>query len=477
MIFNKNKKEVKKEFEEKFEVAIIGAGQTGLVLAKQLIKKEIKTLVIDRDEMGIKTSLDLKNLPKLIKRIKEKNEDPKQLVNTFPQRLRYLNHEQNKDLISQLTSNSFFKFVRGNIGEIEEYSITVNDKKYAFKKLVFATGSYFTEPTNFPNLRRNMYLNLNEIGSIKEFYPSVAVYGTNVQALEVAYSFALMGSKVYLFDENVNPFNNFDDDFESILKTQFMPDNIVWCLESKITNHIQASDNTIRIMYRTQGQNKFVEVHKIIITDNKKSETRTLKTKYPLELNSKGSIIIDNTFKVKENPTYYAIGDVNGIKFMPEYANSQAITLSRILTNQKSQKFNLYDVGFVIDIEPQFAFYGMNRQDLEYLGMKFNEFVYDFDYELNSKLYSHKSKMKVYTNEKHEILGIFLYGNKIKELLGFFILAANNKVKFHKLSNYNYPFYSKIEFVRDAAIEYELEFVGLSKKLQKMRNKNEKGGV
>ena len=214
-----------------------------------------------------------------------------------------------------------------------------------------------------------------------------------------------------------------------------------------------------------------VEVEKIIVTNNQKSETRNLNTRYELELNSKGSIIIDNSFKVKNNPTYYAIGDVNGIKFMSSYANSQAVTLSRILTSKTSSKFSLYNTGFTIDINPQICFYGMNKQDLDFYNIKFNEFIYDFNHELNSKLFAHKSRLKVFTNEKHEILGVFLYGHKIKELLSIFILASVNKIKFHKLANLGFPFYSKSEFIRDAAIEYELEFVGFSNKIKKMSKK------
>lgn len=468
----KRKKSSNIENIDRFHVAIIGGGQTGLILAKQLIKKEIKTLVIDKKDLGIKTSLDLRNFTKIIKRTIEKNQDPKSIISSFPQRLEHINREQNKDLIAPLISNSFFKFVKGNVEHIDEYEITVDGKKYSFRKLVFATGSYYAEPKDFPNLQRDMYFNLDEVSKINRFYKNVAIYGTNVQALELAYAFALLGSTVHIFDENVNPFNNFDDDFESILKSNFMTENIKWCLESKVTNHIKASDDTTRIIYTTQGQNRYIEVDKIFVTNNKVSETRNLNTKYELVLNKKGSIVIDNTFRVKNNQTYYAIGDVNGIKPMTSYANTQAITLSRIITGQKSVKFNLYNTGFTIDIEPQICFYGMSKSDLDFHGIKFNEFIYDFDYELNSKLFSHKSKLKVYTNEKHEILGVFLYGHKVKELLSIFILAANNKVKFHKLANLGFPFYSKSEFIRDAAIDYELEFVGLSKKLDRVRGKN-----
>lgn len=470
------KKDNKIIFKDKFDVVIIGGGQTGLTLAKLLIKKEIKTLVIDKNQLGFKTSLDLKNFVKLSQRTVNKGLDPINTLSSLPSKLAYISSEQNKEITNSLLNNSFFHYIHGTPEEIDEYSLKINGDQYKFRKLVFATGSYFDQPNEkmFPNLKREMYLNLNQISEINEFYPSIAIYGTDTRAIELAYAFSLLGSNVYLFDENVNPMNNFDDDLEYTLKNDFSNEKIHWCLESKITNHIMISDKTTRIVYSSQDHERFLDVDKIIITNNEKSETRNLITKYPLELNSKGSIIIDGSFKVKNNSSYYAIGDANGIKFLPSYSNSQAVSLSKIFTLQKNSKLSIHNGSFVIDVNPEIAFYGMNKQDLDFQGIKFNEFIFDFNHELNSKLYNHKSRLKVFTNEKHEILGVFLYGNKIKELLPIFISTAVNKIKFHKLANVSFPFYSKSEFIREAAIEYELEFVGFSKKFNKLKNRQQK---
>lgn len=463
----------KKTINPRFDIAIIGAGQTGLTVAKHLVKREFNVLIIDKQEPGIKTSLDLKNFNKLAKRFSKQKMTPEDFFQTLSQRLNHINKEQNSELLSNLSNNSYFNFVKGEPKEIDEYSLIIDDKTYEFKKLVFATGSYFKEP-EYSNLKREMYLNLDEIKNLNKFYKTIAIYGTDIEALELAYSFTLFGSDVYLFDENVNPFNDFDDDLEAILKTSFRPNNINWCLEAQIVNHIFVSDRLIRIEYFSQDSKKFVEVEKIFVTGNKVSETRNLNSKYDIPLNAKGSIIIDNSFKVKENPNYFAVGDVNGMQMHPSQANWQAITLSKYLGRELNSKFGLYNVSFTIDIDPQISFFGANKHELDDLNQPYNEFIFDFDYELNSKLLSHKSRLKVYTNNKHEILGVFLYGNKIKELLPLFVMASVNKIKFYKLSTLNFPFYSKSEAIRDAALEYELEFVGLSKKLQKIKQKEER---
>ena len=457
----------------RYDVAIIGAGQTGLLLAKYLVKKQFNVLVIDKHSLGIKASLDLKNFNKLVKRMDFTQIHPNEFLATLNQRLTHINEQQNQDLFKTLQNNSFFHFVTGLPQEIDEYTLKVNDQSYDFRRLVFAMGSYY-QPVNYPNLQPSMYLGLDQIKAIDRLYESVAIYGTNIEALELANTLATLGMRVYLFDENVNPLNDFDDELEAMLKTDFHPELINWCLESEVLNHLYVGDRKIRIEYQSQGHKKYLEVEKIFVTGNKAPETRQIDSKYDVPLNARGAIIIDHTFRVKENPNYYAIGDVNGIQMQPAQASTQAITLARYLSGDSASKFNVFNTTFTIDIEPEFAFCGMNKHDLEAQSLDFNEFIYDFNYELNAKLFGHKSKLKVYTNSKHEVLGVFLYGHQVAHLLPILSLVIANKIKFYKLANLNLPFYHKVEALRDAAVDYELEFVGLSKKLQKIQHKKEK---
>ena len=475
-MFKKKQKKaesVVKQQRLRYDVAIIGAGQTGLQLAKYLVKKQFNVLIIDKKGLGIKNSLDLKNFNKLVERMNFNEIHPNEFLASLNQRLSHINRQQNQDLFSSLRNNSYFTFIEGEAKEIDEYSLKVNDQIYDFKRLVFAMGSYYKEPT-YPNLQPSMYFNLDQIKEMNQVYESVAIYGTNIEALELANTLTKLGIKVYFFDENVNPFNDFDDEFEAMLKTEFQPELVNWCLESEILNHLYVGDHKIRIEYQSQGNRKYLEVEKIFVTGNKAPETREIDSKYDVPLNAKGAIIIDQTFRVKENPNYYAIGDVNGIQMLPSQASMQAITLARYLSGDKGAKFNPYNTTFTIDINPEFAFCGMNKHELEAQSLDFNEFIFDFQYELNAKLFDHKSKLKVYTNSRHEILGVFLYGHQVSQLLPIFSKAINQKTKFYKIANLNLPFYNKIEAIRDAAIDYELEFVALSKKLQKIHKKKEK---
>lgn len=466
LIENQNQENVKK-----YDFVILGGGQTGITLAKNLIQKNLSVLIIDKSYIGYKTSLTIKNFGKLIRHQIKKGLSPDTIAPNISTKLYYINDEQNRAILKELENNDHFEYKIGEIDKLNNDYLIIKNEVIKFKKFIFATGSKYDDPDydKYPNIKRQMYFNLDEINRVNTPYSKVAIYGTNIDALELADAFCFFGAEVYLFDENVNPFNNFDDDLEATLKSEFHLGKINWMLETKIEYHTQLQDNKIKINYNKAGIQGYIEVDKIFITDNKISNTTNFDINFDVPLNKKGSIIIDNTFRVKNRPNFFAIGDVNGLNMIPSQGNYQAISLANNFLGITSRnKFDSFNKTFTIDITPQFAFYGMNKNELDYINKKYNEFIFDFGYELNSKLNAHKSKLKLYTNNNHEILGVFLYGHKIKELLPIFILMAKQKIKFNKLSSLNLPFYSKAEALREAASQYEIEFVGISSKFKKI---------
>jgi hypothetical protein len=59
-----------------------------------------------------------------------------------------------------------------------------------------------------------------------------------------------------------------------------------------------------------------------------------------------------------------------------------------------------------------------------------------------------------------------LIGDELSELINVFVVAKQNNIKFHKLAWLNIPFFTKSEFIRDAALEYYHEFILKDKQLK-----------
>jgi pyruvate/2-oxoglutarate dehydrogenase complex dihydrolipoamide dehydrogenase (E3) component len=203
-------------------------------------------------------------------------------------------------------------------------------------------------------------------------------------------------------------------------------------LETTVVNHEVTSDTTIRITLKTDSIERSIEVNKIITT---KKSPNTLSVEAPFELhkNKSGAFIISSSFQMKEKNNFYAIGDVNGLHLYPNQGYHQAFTLAQNFL-EKLSKLDVYNFAFSLNVDPSISFYGMNKSQIEYSQMPYNEFMYEFKNDFKVKSKGELGRIKVFTNHKHEILGALLIGDELSELINVFVVAKQNNIKFHKLA-------------------------------------------
>lgn len=463
----KNNKEVIQE--KIYNIVIVGAGQTGMTLAKILMKYNSSVLLIDDKYPGIKSSLDVKLFSFLANKYKGIKTD--KFLSILKPEMEKARIESNTHFDKGIFENSSVNFVKGKPKIISDEMLSVNNESFYYEKLVFANGSYYKD-LNLPGIKKEMYIDPTEICDLPLDVDTVAIYGTNWVALELGQAFTKIGIKVYFVDKNVNPFNDFDDEVEATLKKEFKNKLIGWCLESEVINHQFVSDNTIRITMVTDSKQHSIEVNKIISTETRVPNTKNIECPFELFRNKNGAFIIDSSFKMKDQQNFYAIGDVNGLHMYPNQGYYHAFLLSQNLVGITS-KLDVYNFAFSLNIQPSISFYGMNKHQIEHMQISYNEFIYEFRDDYKTKLNNQIGKIKIFTNNKHEILGAILIGDKLSELISLLIIAKQNKIKFHKLAWLNLPFFSKAEGIRDAALEYYYEFV-LNERKVKIKTKTKK---
>lgn len=449
-----------------YSIVIIGAGYTGVSLAKLLMKYEGNVLLIDEHYAGIKSSLEVKLFSFIAN--KWRGIETSKFISLLATEMEKARSEINQSFDEQIFNDSSVTFMSGIPKIISERIIEINGETLKFKKIVFATGSSY-KTLNLPGITDNMYINPVQIASLDHTIDTVAIYGTNWVALELGQALTKIGIKVYFVDKNVNPFNDFDDEIEATLKKEFKNDLMSWCLDTEVINHQQISDTTIRISLMTDSVERSIDVNKIIATE-KIPNTLNIESPFELQRNIRGAFIIDSSFKMKDRQNFYAIGDSNGLHFYPNQGYYQAFLLAENLIGNIS-KFDINNFSFSLNIEPSISFFGMNKNQIEHSQIPYNEFMYEFKNICKVKQDSGIGRVKVFTNMKHEILGALLIGEEIPELINLFGMASQNNIKFHKLAWLNIPFFTKAEFIKDAALEYYYEFVLSNSKLKSKAKK------
>ncbi|MGL4251969.1 MAG: FAD-dependent oxidoreductase [Metamycoplasmataceae bacterium] len=459
------KKKQKNELPE-YSVVIIGAGYTGLSLAKLLMKYDGNVLLIDEHYAGAKSSLEVKLFSYIAN--KWKGISTYDFINNLPTEMNKARSEASIEFNEEIFKDSSITFMVGVPKILSERVIEINDAKFRFKKLVISTGSIY-KPLHLQGLTENMYIDPNQISTLDHSIDTVAIYGTNWIALELGQALTKIGIKVYFVDKNVNPFNDLDDEIEAALKKEYKNELMSWCLESTVVNHQQLADSLIRITLLTNSIESYIEVNKIINTE-KIAHTSNIESQIELHKNVNNALIIDSSFRMKGQNNFYAIGSVNGLHFYSNQGYYQARLLAKSFTG-RSEEFDINNFSFSLNIEPSISFYGMNKNQIEHSQIPYNEFIYEFKNDYRIKPESKTGRIKVFTNKKHEVLGVILIGNEISELINLFTLMGQNNIKFYKLAWLNSPFFTKADFLKEAALEYYYEFILSEKKFKSKKIK------
>ncbi|MGL5733077.1 MAG: FAD-dependent oxidoreductase [Metamycoplasmataceae bacterium] len=448
------KKQNQKNELPEYSVVIIGAGYTGVSLAKLLMKYEGNVLLIDEHYAGPKSSLEVKLFSYVAN--KWKGISTYDFITNLPTEMAKARAEASQEFNEDIFKDSSVTFMIGTPKIISERVIEINEEKFRFKKLVFATGSIY-KPLHLHGLTDNMHIDPNLIATLDHSIDTVAIYGTNWIALELGQALTKIGIKVYFVDKNVNPLNDLDDEIEATLKKEYKNELMSWCLESTVVNHQQISDNLIRITLLTDGVESHIEVNKIINTE-KVPYTSNIVSQIELYRNMNNALIIDSSFKMKDQANFYAIGSANGLHFYPNQGYYQAHLLAESFTGGP-ERLDINNFSFSLNIEPSISFYGMNKNQIEHSQIPYNEFIYEFKNDYKIKPESKTGRIKVFTNKKHEVLGVILIGDEVSELINLFSLIGQNKIKFHKLAWLNTPFFTKADFIKEAALQYYYEFI------------------
>jgi pyruvate/2-oxoglutarate dehydrogenase complex dihydrolipoamide dehydrogenase (E3) component len=159
-----------------YSMVIIGAGQTGMSLAKMLMRYDVKILLLDEMEPGIKSSLDIKLFTFLAN--KYKGIETKKFLSLLSDEMEQAKVEANEPFNKKILEGSTVDFLKGKPKVLSNNTIEVNGQTFKFKKLIFATGSYYKDLV-MPGLTPSMYIDPGEIGMLEPFVETVAIYGSD----------------------------------------------------------------------------------------------------------------------------------------------------------------------------------------------------------------------------------------------------------------------------------------------------------
>jgi len=436
----------------KYEITILGGGPGGYVAAIRAAQLGIKTVVIDKDNLGgiclnwgcIPTKSLLKNA-EIYDNIKNHGKEfgiyTKELSFDFNQiilRSRGISDKITKNVELLVKKNKVDR-IRGFGKLISQNDIAIFDKDgkqietLTSDKIIIATGA---RPKIFPNIpvdRKNI-ITSTEAMSLTEQPKELIVIGAGAIGIEFAYFYSVLGTKVTVIE---------------------MLDNILPVEDAEVSQALEKNFNKrgVDIYTKTMVEKAEVKGKKVFVTINQNGQKKELSADKVLSaigvtgnverfgLEELGIELFKNHIKVDKNtyqtnvPNIYAIGDVIGPPWLAHVASAEGIHCVEGIKGIKNPQIDYENIPGCTYCQPQVASVGLTEAKAKELGYELK--IGKFPFMASGKAFAvgeREGFVKLIFDAKYgELLGGHIIGSEATELIAEVALARAMEATGHSI--------------------------------------------
>lgn len=422
-----------------YDVIVIGAGPGGYTAAALTAESGSKTLLIEKNKIGgtclhtgcipSKTYLHAGYINDLV------SKSSKFGIKTSTSEISWEALNKQKDRVvsrlqrglEQMLKENNVDVVMGEVHIQNESTIQVGETTYSFKKLILATGSSPIMPAAW----KSQDLTTSDTLFNREQQPkSLAIIGGGIIGIEMAETFANLGSEVTLIEKL---------------------DRLVPAEDSEVSKFYETYLRRKKVNVKTGHEVKSIEelgVDEVIVAMGRKPSTFGLK-ELELKSSEKGLIETNEHFQTsREN--VYLIGDTVGHYQLAHEAISQAKVVAAHL-HGKSFPYSRAIIPRVIYTHPECAIVGITETELKEKKIDFQKVTVNLS-----------DIGKAHTQDEMEGFASLFFDKKTKLILGCILiipdasnliplitLAINEKITLEKLSEISYPHPSLSEILNE----------------------------
>jgi dihydrolipoamide dehydrogenase len=436
----------------KYEIAILGGGPGGYVAAIRAAQLGLKTVVIDKYNLGgiclnwgcIPTKSLLKNA-EIYDNVKNHGKEfgiyTKELsfnFNEIIQRSRGISDKISKNVEMLIKKNKIDR-IRGFGKLISQNEIAILDKDgkktetVSADKFIIATGARPKVLPNIPVDRKNI-ITSTEAMSLSEQPKELIVIGAGAIGIEFAYFYSVLGTKVTVIE---------------------MLDHILPVEDTEVSQTLEKNfkKRGIDIYTKTMVEKADVKGNKVLVTINQNGEKKELSADKVLNaigvtgnvegfgLEELGVELFKNHIKVDKN-TYqtnvaniYAIGDVIGPPWLAHVASTEGIHCVEGIKGIKNPEIDYENIPGCTYCQPQVASVGLTEAKAIELGYELK--IGKFPFMASGKAFAvgeREGFVKLIFDAKYgELLGGHIIGSEATELIAEVALARAMEATGHSI--------------------------------------------
>ncbi len=377
--------------------------------------------------------------------------------------------KRKEEIVKSLTTGVEALFIKNKVKRIKglakfisQETIEVEGKKYKSKYFLLATGS---KPKTILGATLDTDNIISSTGALNltQVPNNLIIVGAGVIALEFAYIWHSLGSKVTMVGRSKLPLSKEDNEIGKAVQKYLKEMGIILKTPKKFLRIKGGKTPTLDIEDLETKEQETLRGDKILISTGREPSTQGLGIeKIGIELNDSGFIKVDKRYKTNVD-NFYAIGDVIGGAMLAHKAEKEGMLAAENIENilkgaksvQKSMHFLDYQcLPTVVYTKPEIATLGFNEQQLQ--NQKIDYIKGKFPFLANARARTTNETrgfVKILADKKTKIiLGSHIFGPSAGDLIQELVLAMEKRLTLDDIIYGHHAHPSFSEAIKEAAM-------------------------
>jgi pyruvate/2-oxoglutarate dehydrogenase complex dihydrolipoamide dehydrogenase (E3) component len=447
---------------ERYNLVVIGGGTAGLVTAAGAAGLGAKVALVEREllggdclNVGCVPSKGLISAARAARTVRHAGEFgvkvPEGTRVDFPsvmERMRRLRAQ-----ISPNDSASRFRDLGVDVflGEgrfTGSNSISVGDQTLRFKKAVIATGARASAPP-IPGLDTVEYLTNETVFSLTQLPQRLGVIGAGPIGCELAQSFALFGSKVFLVESTHGILPREDADASNVVKESMLRDGVnLLCCGRDTVVRMEADGIHLTLTSHDKPYDEVVDALLVAAGRTPNVDDLGLDT-VGVEYDRREGVQVSDQLQTS-NPKIYAAGDIcskykftHAADFMARIVIQNTLFLGRA-------KASALKIPWCTYTSPEIAHVGLYEEDAGRQGIETDTFVQDLE-DVDRAILEEETDgfVKIHVKKgRDEIVGATIVATNAGDMISEITLAMTHGLGLKKIGSTIHPYPTQAEAVR-----------------------------
>lgn len=440
---------------EIYDIIVIGSGSGGLTVGLFMAKAGFKVLMVSKSDAdiggdclndGCVPSKALIHVSHIAHKAKLASNfglevtgkvDIKRAMDYVYERQEIIRVHEN----AQWLKDQGIEVALGNACFSGRNEIEVNDKRYAGKKIVIATGSK-PKKLEIPGVENVKYYDNESIFHISHLPEKLLVIGGGPIGIEIAQAVNRLGCKVTVIQHGNRILEHDDSTITDVLLKQLMKEGIEFIFNADVDRFISPRIASLKFK---DGKSEEIPFEAVFVGIGRELDLESL------QLDNAGIAVKDNEI-VKDkylrttNKNVFVCGDVAVDLMFSHAAEFHARILLNNFFSPFKKKLNNDNMSWVTFTDPELATFGMNEKQLKERNISYKKLEQDFTDDDRAVVDNYQyAKMILFISKggllkKERILGGTMAAPHAGELIQELILANTSKLSINAIFNKVYPY-------------------------------------